>query len=187
MATSLADNIFLCIFLCENDQIPIQISLKLVPRSPIENKPALVQVMVWRRTGDKPLPEPIMTKFTDAYMRHWGRWVNRHTIHFPYKLVIQSDTDHIFNSQHTPHTSSSRASYMVSFVHILGTVVRAIMTLLSEWNQQLAIILCHRTIVNNARQMLFPVYVCTAVNKGTPIWNMHCMVISPRIKHVLKC
>ena len=23
--------------------------------------------MAWRRTGDKPLPEPMMTQFTDAY------------------------------------------------------------------------------------------------------------------------
>ena len=27
--------------------------------SPIHNKPALVEVMAWRRTGDKPSPEPI--------------------------------------------------------------------------------------------------------------------------------
>ena len=58
------------IFKCENDRIPIQISLKLVPKSPIDNKPALVQVMAWRRAGDKPLPEPMMTQLTDAYMRH---------------------------------------------------------------------------------------------------------------------
>ena len=36
----------------------------------IDNKSALVQVMAWRRTGDKPLPEPILTQFIDAYMRH---------------------------------------------------------------------------------------------------------------------
>ena len=70
MATILTDNIFKCIFLNENYKIPIQISLKLVPRSPIDNKPALVQVMAWRRTGDKTLPEPMMTQFTDAYVRH---------------------------------------------------------------------------------------------------------------------
>ena len=70
MATILADDIFKCIFLNENDWISIKISLKFVPRSPIDNKPALVQVMAWRRTGDKPLPEPMMTQFTDAYMRH---------------------------------------------------------------------------------------------------------------------
>ena len=45
MAANLADNIFECIFLNENDKIPIQISLKCVPRSPIDNKPALVHVI----------------------------------------------------------------------------------------------------------------------------------------------
>ena len=71
-----ADDIFKCIFLNENDRILIQISLKSVPRSPIDNKTVLVQVMAWCRTGDKPLPEPRLTQFTDAYMRHYrGRWV----------------------------------------------------------------------------------------------------------------
>ena len=72
MAAILADDIFKSIFLNENDRIPIQISLKFVPWSPIDNKPALVQVMAWRRTGDKPLPEPMLIQFTDAYMRHQG-------------------------------------------------------------------------------------------------------------------
>ena len=43
MAAVLADDIFKCIFFNENDRIPIQISLKFIPRSQIENKPALVQ------------------------------------------------------------------------------------------------------------------------------------------------
>ena len=70
MAAILADDIFKWIFMNANGRILIRISLKYVPKSPIENKPALVQVMAWRRTGDKPLPEPMMTQFTDAYMRH---------------------------------------------------------------------------------------------------------------------
>ena len=70
MAAILADDIFKCIFLNENDRIPIQISLKFVSRSPIDIKPALVQIMAWRRIGDKPLSEPILTQFTDAYIRH---------------------------------------------------------------------------------------------------------------------
>ena len=70
MAAVLADDIFECIFLNENYRIAIQISLKFVPRSPIENKLALVQVMAWRRSGDEPLPEPMLTQFTDTYMRH---------------------------------------------------------------------------------------------------------------------
>ena len=70
MTAILADDKFRCIFLNENDRI--QISLKFVPRSSVDNKPALVQVMAWRQTGDKPLPEPMRTQFTDAYMRLLG-------------------------------------------------------------------------------------------------------------------
>ena len=55
MATILANDIFKCIFLNENVKFFIQISLKFVPQDPIDNKPALVQVMAWRRTGDTPI------------------------------------------------------------------------------------------------------------------------------------
>ena len=77
MATSLADNIFKCIFLNENYKIPIQISLKFVPRSPIDHKPAFVQVMAWRRTGDKPLPELVMRSSSLMHICGTrGRWLN---------------------------------------------------------------------------------------------------------------
>ena len=56
-------------FLNENVRISIRISLKFVPKGPIDNKSAFVQVMAWRRTGDKPLPEQMLTKFTDVYLR----------------------------------------------------------------------------------------------------------------------
>ena len=52
MATILSDNIFKCIFLNENFCI-----LKFVPKGPIDNNAALVQIMDWRRIGDKPLAE----------------------------------------------------------------------------------------------------------------------------------
>ena len=55
-----ADNIFKCIFLNENVGISINSSLKFVPKGPINNNPALVQIMAWRRQGDKPLSEPMM-------------------------------------------------------------------------------------------------------------------------------
>ena len=63
-----ADVIFKPISLKENVEISIQISLKFVPKGPIENKSALVQVMAWRRTGDKALSVQMLTQFTDAYM-----------------------------------------------------------------------------------------------------------------------
>ena len=43
----------------ENVWIAINISLKFVPRGPINNIPTLVQIMAWRRAGDKPLSEPM--------------------------------------------------------------------------------------------------------------------------------
>ena len=68
MAAILADNIFNCIFLNENDRNVNQISLKYVPSSPIDNKPALAWVMAWRWIDNKPLPEPMLTQFIDAYI-----------------------------------------------------------------------------------------------------------------------
>ena len=44
--------------------------MTFLPESPISNKSALVQVMVWGRAGDKPLSDPMMTQFTDAHIRH---------------------------------------------------------------------------------------------------------------------
>ena len=73
MAAILADDIFRCMFFNDNDKIPIQISLKSVPRSLIDRKPALVQVMAWSRTGDEPLLEPMLTQFNAAYMRYYGQ------------------------------------------------------------------------------------------------------------------
>ena len=58
MAAILADDIFKRIFLNENVIISIKISLKFIPKGPINNIPALVQIMAWRQPGDKPLSEP---------------------------------------------------------------------------------------------------------------------------------
>ena len=65
-----ADDIFKYIFVIENVRISIRISLKFVRKSPIDNKSALVQVMAWCWTGNKPLPESMLTQFSDAYMMH---------------------------------------------------------------------------------------------------------------------
>ena len=55
-----ADDIFKCTFLNENVWIPIKISLKFVPKGPINNIPALVQIMTWRRPCDMPIADPMM-------------------------------------------------------------------------------------------------------------------------------
>ena len=54
-----------------------------VPMGLFENESALVQVMAWRRTGVKPLLEPMLTQFADAYNRHSGRWVLNHPLFTP--------------------------------------------------------------------------------------------------------
>ena len=60
------------IFFFLNKKFPIlnEVSMKCIPESPVNKKSALVQVMAWLRTGDKPLPEPMMTKFHDDMWPH---------------------------------------------------------------------------------------------------------------------
>ena len=65
-----ADDIFKCIFLTENVNIFLQISLKFVFRGSID-KSALVQVMAWCPCGTKPLPEPMLIKFICFAKPQW--------------------------------------------------------------------------------------------------------------------
>ena len=57
-----ADDTFKRIFFNENIRILIKISLKFVPKGLINNIPALVLIMAWRRPGDKLLSEAMMVR-----------------------------------------------------------------------------------------------------------------------------
>ena len=70
------DNDLKRIFLNENAWISIAISLKFVPRGPINNFPALVQIMAWRRPGDKPLSGPMMVRSPTHICVTQPQWVN---------------------------------------------------------------------------------------------------------------
>ena len=70
------DVIFQWIFLNENIWIPIAISLKFVPKGSINNIPALVQIMAWRRPGNKPLPELMMVNLLTHICVTRPQWVN---------------------------------------------------------------------------------------------------------------
>ena len=72
-------DIFKGIFLKENLWISIKISLKFVFNSQINNIPALVQVMAWRRRGDKPLSEPIMINLLTYICFTRPQWFNPDT------------------------------------------------------------------------------------------------------------
>ena len=70
-----ADDIFTCIFFNENCCILIEFSLKYVRKGPIDNNPALVQIMAWRRPGDKPLSEPMMVSLLTHICVTRPQWV----------------------------------------------------------------------------------------------------------------
>ena len=70
-----ADGTFKHIFLNENVRISIKISLKFVPKGSINNITALVQIMAWRRPGDKPLSEPMMVRLLTHVCVIRPQWV----------------------------------------------------------------------------------------------------------------
>ena len=71
-----ADDIFKCIFWSKNTWIPIKISLKFVSYGPINNIPALVQIMAWCRPGNKPLSGPILVRLPTHICVTRPQWVN---------------------------------------------------------------------------------------------------------------
>ena len=77
-----ADDVFRCIFVNEKFWIWLKFHWSLLFEGPIDRNQALVQIMAWRRIGDKPLCEPMPIRSTDAYMRRLGEmslgpfWVN---------------------------------------------------------------------------------------------------------------
>ena len=93
--SSKAGNIFKCIFLIENAQISIEISLKFVPKGPITNTPALVQIMAWHRPGDKPLSEPKMVRLPTHICITRPQWVN----------CLSSSHSNIIDTSHKSHNA----------------------------------------------------------------------------------
>ena len=77
-----SDDIFKCIFFNENAWISIKISLKFVPKGPINKIPALVQIMAWRWSGDKPLSEPMMVNSLTHICVTRPQWVKAHGMRF---------------------------------------------------------------------------------------------------------
>ena len=111
-----ADDVFKCNFFNGNVWIPIGISLKFVHKGPINNVPALVQIMAWRRTGDKPLSEPMMTQFNDAYMRHSTSMSEKPTLsstHLGYRQMVGGEEDHsVFHNHYAIHDSCIRTTIL---------------------------------------------------------------------------
>ena len=86
-----ADDIFKRIFFNENVWILIKISLKFVPKGPINNIPALVQIMAWRRSGDKPLSETMMVSLPTHICITRPQWVIQLTVGWQIKSEALTD------------------------------------------------------------------------------------------------
>ena len=76
------DNIFKCTFL--------KFSLKFVPKVPIDNILALLQIMAWRQPGDKPLSESMVLSLLTHICVARPQWLN-------IIIPIWSETANIWN------------------------------------------------------------------------------------------
>ena len=70
------DDIFKYICFNENVLISIKFPLKFIPKVPVNNIPALVQIMAWRQPGDKPLSETMMVTLLTHICVARPQWVN---------------------------------------------------------------------------------------------------------------
>ena len=70
-----ADDTFKRMFLNEDYRNSIRNSPKFVPNGQINNIPALVQIMAWRRPGDKPLSEPMLVSLLTHICVTRPQWV----------------------------------------------------------------------------------------------------------------
>ena len=84
-----ADDTFKRIFLNENVRISIKIPLKFVPKSPIDNIPALFQIMAWCRPGDKPLSKAMMESLLMHICVARPQWVKTTFVHMSWTKKIR--------------------------------------------------------------------------------------------------
>ena len=70
------DDTFMRIFLKENVRISIKVSLQFDPKVPMNNIPALVQIMAWCHPGNKPLSEAMMVNLPTHICVSRTQWFN---------------------------------------------------------------------------------------------------------------
>ena len=70
-----ADDSFKYIFMNENFRNSNKISLRFLPKGPINNVPALIRIMAWRRPGAKPLSEPMIVRSVTHICVARSQWV----------------------------------------------------------------------------------------------------------------
>ena len=113
-----ADDIFKCIFLNENVWIAIKISLEFVPRGPTNNIPTLVQIMAWRRSGDKLLSEPMMVSLPTHICVIRPQWVNL-TMHMKKLIFIAMHCTCVLTDNHFREIGISRRSQIRKLARVI--------------------------------------------------------------------
>ena len=96
----------------------VKISLKFVPKCPINNIPTMALIMAWRRPGDKPLSEPMMVSLLSIYaslglndlkrLTEWP-WTMPWTITVQYRCYRPTDHNDVIMSA----MSSQITSFMI--------------------------------------------------------------------------
>ena len=88
-----ADDTFRRILFNENVKVAFKISLKFVPIGPINNIPAFVQIMTWRRSGDKLLSELMVVSLLthiSVTRPQWGKYYTTNKFSCCFQLYIQN-------------------------------------------------------------------------------------------------
>ena len=131
------DIIFKCIFLNEYMFILMKISLIFVPKGPINNILALVQIMAWCQPGDKPLSESLMVSLLIHICITQPQWVNPDLWHheatmIPYKASLSSVLGEnritvlvSFDSTSHWHYMSTMASWIIGYLTVCSTACSA--------------------------------------------------------------
>ena len=101
------------IFLNENVWILIKMSQKFVPKGPINNIPAWVQIMAWRRPGDKPLFKPVMASLLTHICVTRPPWVNSQSnfIYFIEPVLCINHMYIIFSEYHSCFNANNCGTY----------------------------------------------------------------------------
>ena len=181
-----ADDIFKYVFLNENVWIPIKISPKFVPKGGINNIPALVKIMAWRRPGDKPLSEPMMVSLLTHICVTRPQWVkSMYRCHFlsaetrevasdylPSTLVIrrQSSSVEIAGRAFIDENNNTCVPVMLSGDRLL----QAVFTFPnSNISHQMSV----EIILKNVEDCRSPAWVWFVESQCTPAYFQECSLI----------
>ena len=111
-----ADSVLKCIFLNENVWILLKIPQKFVPRGPINIIPALVQIMAWRRPGDKPLSQPMLVFVPTHIFITPPQWVKELLFWMYHQSIFFKTTLLIFNQELIVKTVDMTTEEQVRFL-----------------------------------------------------------------------